>query len=415
MSSLSPRATHHASQSFRSNITRLNIFASLKMALLPMAIITLFWKDQIGLSLTDILLLQAIFSLATLLMEFPSGYLSDKLGYRFALNLACLFGISGWTTYTLAGSFAGVLAAEIQLGISYAFISGADSALLYETLRHEGREEEYAKHDGRMTAWAQAGEAVGAIGAGVLYAWLPLLPFFLQIAVWVSALAVCRNLKDIPAEPRQTASHLQEAVGIARKAFLQKPGLRYTILLAALLGLASFYPVWLIQPYMQSLNVPLAWFGPIWALANLCVSFGSVISHRIQYHLGARGTPILLLALIVAGYAGLAFNQMLWSFAFYFLLTFMRGIQGPFLRLALQKQSQRHERASILSLKSLTFRLGFVVTGPLVGMLADRSSLSFCFLIMMIILGLLIALVIRPFLMSTKSLWTHPKDLRSKG
>jgi MFS family permease len=401
----SPHATRHAPQSFKRNILLLNIFASLKMALLPMAIITLFWKDQIGLSLSEILLLQALFSLATLLMEFPSGYLSDRMGYRFALNLACLFGITGWTTYTLASSFAGVLVAEIQLGISYAFISGADSALLYETLRHEGKEEEYAKHDGRMTAWAQAGEAAGAIGAGALYAWFPLLPFLLQVGVWISALVVCRNLKEIPSAPRQTSSHLQEALGIARKAFLLKPGLRYSILLAAMLGLASFYPVWLIQPYMQSLNVPLAWFGPIWAVANLCVSFGSLLSHRIQYHLGANGTAVLLLLLIVAAYAGLAFNPFIWSFAFYFLLTFMRGIQGPFLRLALQKQSEGHERASILSLKSLTFRLGFVVTAPFIGIMADRSGLSFCFTILLISQALLIAILLRPFIKNTKAVW----------
>ena len=390
---------------FSKNLLLLNIFASLKMALFPMAIITLFWKDQIGLSLADILMLQAIFSLATLLMEFPSGYLSDRLGYRFALNLACLFGISGWTTYTLAGSFAGVLAAEIQLGISYAFISGSDSALLFETLRHQGREEEYAKQDGRMTAWAQAGEAAGAIGAGALYAWFPLLPFLLQIAVWISALAVCCNLKEIPSTARQTTSHLREAWGIAHKAFVQSPGLRYSILLAALLGLASFYPVWLVQPYMQSLNVPLAWFGPIWAAANLCVSCGSLISHRIQYHLGARGTPLLLLALISAGYAGLAFSQVVWGFVFYFLLTIMRGIQGPFLRLALQKQSERHERASIMSLKSLVFRLGFVITAPLVGLLADRAGLSFCFLILLMAQCLLIVVVIGPFFKHTEAVW----------
>jgi MFS family permease len=372
-----------------------------------MAIITLFWKDQIGLSLSEILLLQALFSLATLLMEFPSGYLSDRMGYRFALNLACFFGITGWTTYTLATSFSGVLVAELQLGISYAFISGADSALLYETLRHEGKEEEYAKHDGRMTAWAQAGEAAGAIGAGALYAWFPLLPFLLQIGVWISALAVCRNLRDIPAAPRQTSSHLREALEIARKAFLLKPGLRYSILFASLLGLSSFYPVWLIQPYMQSLNVPLAWFGPIWAIANLCVSFGSILSHRIQYHLGARGTPWLLLALITVGYAGLAFNQLIWGFAFYFLLTIMRGIQGPFLRLALQKQSERHERASILSLKSLTFRLGFVVTGPLVGVLADEAGLSYCFMILLVTQVLFIAILFRPFIKSTESIWNN--------
>ena len=405
MLSPSPHATRHALQSFKRNILLLNIFASLKMALLPMAIITLFWKDQIGLSLSEILLLQALFSLATLIMEFPSGYLSDRLGYRFSLNLACLFGITGWATYTFAGSFAGVLVAEIQLGISYAFISGADSALLYETLRHEGKEEEYAKHDGRMTAWAQAGEAAGAIGAGALYAWFPLLPFLLQIGVWISALIVCRNLKDIPAAKRHTASHLREALGIARKAFLLKPGLRYSILLAAMLGLASFYPVWLIQPYMQSINVPLVWFGPIWAVANLCVSFGSLLSHRIQYHLGARGTSLLLLSLIAIGYTGLAFNQFIWGFAFYFLLTIMRGIQGPFLRLALQKQSERHERASILSLKSLTFRLGFVITAPLIGMMADRSGLSFCFTILLITQVLLVAVLIWPFIKNTKTVW----------
>ena len=379
------------------NLPLLNIFAGLKMALLPMAIITLFWKDQIGLSLAEILLLQAIFSLATLVMEFPSGYISDRIGYRFALNLACLLGITGWATYTLAGSFTGVLIAELQLGASYAFISGADSALLYETLRYDGREEHYAKYDGRMTAWAQAGEAIGAVGAGVLYGWFPLLPFVLQVGVWVAALAICRNLKDIPAPPRESISHLQEAADIARKAFSQ-PGIRYAILLAALLGLASFYPVWLIQPYMQTLNVPLSWFGPIWAVANLCVSFGSIISHRVQFHLGVRGTPLLLLALVAAGYAGLASSQVIWGFAFYFLLTIMRGIQGPFLRLALQKQSDRHERASILSLKSLVFRLGFVITGPLVGVLADRSGLSLCFLVLMIIQLLLIALTLRPFL-----------------
>ena len=405
MSTPSPLATLHAPQPFKRNIFFLNIFASLKMALLPMAIITLFWKDQIGLSLSEILLLQALFSLATLIMEFPSGYLSDRLGYRFALNLACLFGISGWTTYTFAGSFAGVLVAEIQLGISYAFISGADSALLYETLRHIGKEEEYPKHDGRMTAWAQAGEAAGAIGAGALYACFPLLPFLLQIGVWISALAVCRNLKEIPAAKRHTASHLSEALGIARKAFLLKPGLRYSILLAAMLGLASFYPVWLIQPYMQSINGPLVWFGPIWAIANLCVSFGSLLSHRIQYHLGARGTPMLLLALIAIGYTGLAFNQLIWGFAFYFLLTIMRGIQGPFLHHALQKQSERHERASILSLKSLTFRLGFVITAPLVGMMADRSGLSFCFTILLITQVLLVAILIWPFIKNTKTVW----------
>jgi MFS family permease len=375
-----------------SNLPLLNIFAFLKMALFPMAIITLFWKDQIGLTLADILLLQAIFSVATVLMEYPSGYLSDRLGYRFSLLLATLLGISGWATYTMAGSFATVLLAEIQLGVSYAFISGADSALLFETLRGENREEEYLRCDGKMTAWAQAGEAAGAIGAGVLYAWLPLLPFILQVGIWIVAWLVCRRLRE-PAEhlPDPIGSHWREAARIGRQALVHNPALRRTLLFGALIGLASFYPVWLVQPYMQEHGVPLAWFGPVWAAANLAVSLGSVLSARAKFHLGTHGVIWLCLLLTAAGYLGLALTTAVWGCAWYLLLTLMRGLQGPLVRLHLQHLCTRGERASILSLKSLIFRLGFVVTAPLVGALADRTGLTATFLVLLA--GLLILLL----------------------
>ncbi|MDP3429545.1 MAG: MFS transporter, partial [Desulfomicrobium sp.] len=68
------------------------------------------------------------------------------------------------------------------------------------------------------------------------------------------------------------------------------------------------------------------------------------------------------------------------GFLFYYLLTAMRGLQGPLMRSRLQALSTRRNRASILSLHSLAFRLGFVLTGPLVGLLADNQGLSVTFL-----------------------------------
>jgi len=385
------------------NLPLLNAFAFLKMALLPMAIITLFWKDQIGLTLTDILLLQAGFSVATVLMEYPSGYISDRLGYRCSLHLASILGISGWLTYTLAGSFMTVLLAEIQLGISYAFISGADSALLFETLRAGGREEEYLRFDGRMTAWAQGGEAAGAIGAGVLYAWFPLLPFLLQVLVWVAAWLLCRQLREVPAHNVvPVTSHLGEAWRIARKALFDSPPLRWTLLFGAVLGLASFFPVWLVQPYMQECGVPLAWFGPVWAVANLSVSLGSLLSERALFHFGGPGTIGVCLLLTAAGYLGLTLTKASWGFAWYLLLTLMRGLHGPLVRLQLQQHSDRRERASIFSIKSLLFRLGFITAAPMVGALADRAGLAITFFMLLIGLGLLLLPLAWLFLQSGK-------------
>ncbi len=360
----------------QNNIARLYVFSFLKMTLFPMAIITLFWKDQIGLSLTDILLLQAIFSVASILFEYPSGYLSDRLGYRTGLILACLLAIGGWSLYTLADSFAGVVLAEIVLGGAWAFISGSDSALLFETLRAQGREECYARFDGRMPGCAQTGEAAGALFAGVMYAAWPLLPFVGQIALWIVGLGLCLTLTEPEAEKGPAIhSHLAEALHTCRYALLENRHVRATILFGTVLGIASFYTVWLIQPYMQQTGVPIAWFGPVWAGANLTIALCSLLSQRLHFAWGHRGMAALFIALIVAGYAGLSLSGGVWGFLFYYLLTAMRGLQGPIMRNHLQRASRRSNRASILSLHSLAFRILFVATGPLVGLSADHLGL----------------------------------------
>jgi predicted MFS family arabinose efflux permease len=359
------------------NTRRLYAFSFLHKTLFPMAIITLFWKEHIGLTLTQILLLQSIFSIATVMLDYPAGYLSDRLGYRVALNIASLFGIVGWGIYTVASTFTHVMAAEIMLGISLSFISGSDSALLYETLRAEGKEHLYARFEGRMNGFGQSGEALGALFAGVIYAAAPLLPFFLQVGVWLAALGVTRLMVETKREsftaPR---SHLAEALRTARYAFIDNRRLRYTILLGTLLGIASFFPVWLIQPYMRQAGVPLAWFGPVWTVANLTVVIGALASHRMQYRLGDRKMVILFVSLIAAGYFGLGIVGGVWGFLFYYLLTIMRGLRGPMLLDHLQAESPSANRASILSLQSVSFRIFFACTAPFVGKMADTLGVQ---------------------------------------
>jgi MFS family permease len=360
---------------FHPNIRKLYAFAFLQKTLFPMAIITLFWKDRIGLSLTEILLLQSIFSLATVLLEYPSGYLSDRLGYRTALTIAAVFGTAGWGLYTFAGSFGDVLMAEILLGVSLSFVSGSDSALLFETLREGKNERLYARFEGRMNGFSQSGEALGALFAGVLYQASPLVPFFLQVLVWILAFFIVRSLREPPRDAAIHAhSHLGEALRITRYAFLENRLLCSTILLNTLLGLASFYPVWLIQPYMQDSGVPLGGFGPVWTGANLTVALFALVSHRFHLFLGDRKMIILLILLIPAGYLGLGLVGGVWGFLFYYLLTSMRGLRGPLFLHYTQLESPSANRASILSLQSLAFRLAFIVTGPMVGILADRMG-----------------------------------------
>jgi hypothetical protein len=249
-----------------------------------------------------------------------------------------------------------------------------------------------------MSGLGQIGEACGAIFAGLLYAAAPLLPFIIQVAVWVLILLLTRSLTEPPRQLKTAVSHLAEAWQSTRYALLENKRLRYTILLNLVLGLASFYPVWLIQPYMQDGGVPLTWFGPIWAGANLSVALFALVSHRSHLHLGDRSMLLLFVGLILAGYLGLGLTGGLWGFLFYYLLTSMRGLRGPMLLNHAQQQIPSGNRAGILSISSLCFRISFVCTGPLVGMLADGVGVQQTFYLLCFAFALVLPPVVWLFL-----------------
>jgi len=178
------------------------------------------------------------------LLDYPAGYVSDRLGYRIALNIASLFGIVGWGIYTVAATFTHVMAAEIMLGISLSFISGSDSALLYETLRAEGKERLYARFEGRMNGFAQSGEALGALGAGVIYAAAHSSLF--PPGGCLARRPLCNASDGGYKEGQHRGAPFTSCRGPsqARYALIDNRRLRYTILLGTLLGIASFFPVW---------------------------------------------------------------------------------------------------------------------------------------------------------------------------
>jgi MFS family permease len=117
------------------NAPLLVVSSGLRAALFPIPVITLFWKDEIGITLSGIMWLQAIFAAAAVLVEFPSGYVADRLGYRFSMLSGTLLCVGGWLAYAVGTTFVGMAIAEILLGMGLAFISGADSALLFASVQ----------------------------------------------------------------------------------------------------------------------------------------------------------------------------------------------------------------------------------------------------------------------------------------
>jgi len=353
------------------------VLAALQFTLFPIPIITLFWKDQIGLSVADIFVLQAVFGLAVVVLEFPSGYVADRVGYRRSLLVGAALLSAGWLVYTGATSFAGVLIAEVVLGGGSAFISGADRALLWVSLEAGGRRSQYTRWDGRVRAAAQVGEAGSAAIGGWLYAVAPRLPFWLQVPVSLVAAAIMGGLREIPRRDSTSPhrSHLERAVSVVRFTLWHHRRLQTAMALSVALGLSTFVVIWLIQPAAQARGVPPAWFGPLWAAAHAWLALVSLASARVVDAVGARAALLGCCALVAVGYAGLAASTSPWGLAFYLCFMTIRGLQAPILTRIMQEHAPAGDRASVLSLAALLFRLAFVIVGPPVGVLVDRAGM----------------------------------------
>jgi MFS family permease len=359
------------------NASLLVLSSGLRAALFPIPIITLFWKDEIGITLSGIMWLQAIFGAAAVLVEFPSGYVADRFGYRLSLLSGAVLCVGGWLAYAVGTTFAGMALAEVLLGMGLAFISGADSALLFASVQKSDDLSPYRRWEGRVRAAAQTSEAISSAAGGWLYSLAPRLPFWLQVPVAIANAGVIAATR----EPGRTTAaerihHLARAWHIVRHALVRQARLRSAMALSVALGISTYIAVWLIQPWMQRRGIPPAWFGPLWAAAHLWLAAVSLISARVAEIFGVTRTLLGCCVVGALSYWGLALSSSPSAVVFYLGFMIVRGLQGPLLAAVLQKDAPSEDRASVLSLNTLLFRLAAVIILPPIGAVGDTMGLE---------------------------------------
>ncbi|MBI2140739.1 MFS transporter [Candidatus Woesearchaeota archaeon] len=149
--------------SIESNIRKMYAIRAIDWFLLMMPTVVLFFQEN-GLSMKDIFLLQAAYALAIVVFEMPTGYFADAYGRKLSLIVGAVLAFFGMAAYSFSYTFWGFLAAEILMGIGSSFTSGADSALLYDTLLQSRKEKSYKSIEGKYTAIGNFSEGTAATG-----------------------------------------------------------------------------------------------------------------------------------------------------------------------------------------------------------------------------------------------------------
>jgi len=361
-----------------------------------MPVFVLFYQDN-GMNMQQIFMLKSIYSAGIVAMEIPSGYLADVWGRKKTLLLGALLGAAGFAIYSFAYGFRGFAVAELILGVGYSFISGSDSAMLYDTLKASGQEKDYIRQEGRITSAGNFAEAFAGICGGLLATISFRMPFYFQFAVASMAIPAAFLLEEPKVQTNGIAVGFKAILQTVQKTFTHTE-LRSALLLSSFTGTASLTFAWFVQPYFQQAGLPVSLFGLMWTLLNLSVGVFSFLSYKVENSFGQRKSLLFIVFGLSLGYLFASWEISMAGIAILFFFYAMRGIAHPILKDYINRYTGSEVRATILSLRDFVIRIIFAVIGPVLGYFTDKFSLRIAMFIAGISYFTVSVIAVRPLL-----------------
>lgn len=366
------------------NINALYLIKVSKWFTLVMPIIVLFYEDN-GLGLKEIFLLKSVYSIVSVALDIPTGYLADAWGRKNCILTGCLIVFLGFITYSFSCTFAAFLLAEILLGIGQSLVSGADSALLYDTMLHHGREEEYLKYEGKVTMVGNFSEAFAGIFGGLLATVSLRLPFYCQAGIAFIGIPAALALRECNTKA-EIVNPIKNILHILHYSLIENKHLRYDILFSGIIGASTLLMAWFVQPVLMHISLPTGLFGVVWTILNLMVGIAALYSDALSARLGENRMYAFILTFITGGYLAVSFNLDYAALGILFFFYIIRGFATPILKGYINRRTFSEMRATVLSLRNFIIRLIFAATAPFIGWLNDAFTLAFALQIAAVII-----------------------------
>ncbi len=368
-----PAASREAER-LRANLPKLSLLGASHMFLVAMPVVVPFFRAH-ALDLRQVYVLQAVFSVSTLLLEVPSGYVADLLGRKRSLVLASVFYGASFSLLARADGFAGFVVFEVLAAVGVAFFSGTDLALLYASLRGAPEDARSGgRAVGRLVFASQLGETAAALIGGLLAGVSLQLPVTVNAVTAWAPLLVALTLHEPEGERLGRADHRENVRAVARVLFGQGARVSLVLVNQVWLGAATLLAVWAFQPYWTERGIPLAHFGWLWAAQNLAVALTARAAHRVEDAVGFRAVAALAGVLPVAGCFGMAFGAGAAGVALGLAFPLCRGLNQVVLRNELNAHVPEPMRATANSVVALGMRLVFAGCGPLLGWSMDEMG-----------------------------------------
>ncbi len=363
-------------RSLSTNIYCLYLIKLAKWLMLIMPIVALFYSDN-GLDNFDIYLLQAVYSLSVALLEIPSGYMADVIGRKKSLLIGSVLGTLGYGIYSTSSGFYGFLAAEIVLGLGGSFISGSDSAMLYESLAAMDKKQWYFRLEGRITSLGHFAETIAALCGGFIAVTLSYRAVYIsQTLIAGLAIPAALYLLEPPRAKNIRRPSLGHILAVCKESLVDNRKLSAPLLLSSLIGTCTLCMAWTSQVYFVSMGLGEKTITPLWVLLNLTVALVAAVAAKVVATTGRPLAIVSIIFIIPGSYILLGVMDLMPALLVLFVFYAIRGYATPLLKDLVNRYCASETRATVLSIRSLIIRFSFALLGPFIGSLSAGHNLA---------------------------------------
>jgi len=372
------------------------------------AINTIFLIQLGGLTLFQVMLVNAIYTVGSMVFEVPTGVIADTIGRRASILLSVVTLMISTLLYVITPQmgwgFAGFAVASVLIGLGYTFQTGAMDAWLVDALDATG----FDRPKDRIFAHGQTAINVGMLTGSLLGGLLGQFNLVLPYVVRAGLLAVCFvvvliMVRDTGFEPRTlrmsnfSAETKHIFHGGVRYGW-RSPVVRPMLWISAIGGVFFLYGFYAWQPYVLALlgqndmvwvlGVTQAGFAAMGILGNQLV--GPIMREGerrrdsakvLEWSVWANAFIVIAIAAVgfltrEPGVVPAAIAIVLWL-----LFGLLYGVYGPVRMSFLNEHIPSTERATVLSLDAFFADAGGAVGQPTLGYVSQKASIQLAWLI----------------------------------
>lgn len=347
-------------------------FAS--MLFFPSAIWMFFYTQY--LSFAEIAAIMAMGAIFSIILEVPTGVFADIVGRKWAVFASYVLFAIAMVGVSTSTSYLWFLIWTLVNGMVNALYSGSMEALVYDTLKESGKEDEFDHWVSRMETATWIGLFVSTVIGGYLYTLDPRFPYFAQAVFMAMAALLSLLLK----EPRLDSYQYSLVDGIKQNLvgfgeLLANGKRRYLTIVFVTIGV-GYYIASDILGISQAREYGLkpeivGWvFGVGYIISAIASHYYPTLRKTIgEMRLIWLAAGVLIISFVMAKYVGAWIGTLLIIMRIASSTTFRNSRS-----VIVNREISSKNRATTLSTLNLLVMLPYALFANLIGSYMDQTS-----------------------------------------